>query len=128
MDKTDRHWCNIVREEMNRTLRFFLWKEDQWRRRATAKVESSNDSPASPEHAEGLSAYAARQAHMYRRLHNKCENKWVHVDRMIIMAQKEVEEPGLLLARQERERKKAEAQHSSSRTKRKCGIAKDTSG
>ncbi|KAJ3508321.1 hypothetical protein NMY22_g16650 [Coprinellus aureogranulatus] len=119
---------NIVREEMNRTLRFFLWKEDQWRRRATAKVESSNDSPASPEHAEGLSAYAARQAHMYRRLHNKCENKWVHVDRMIIMAQKEVEEPGLLLARQERERKKAEAQHSSSRTKRKCGIAKDTSG
>ncbi|KAJ3497848.1 hypothetical protein NMY22_g19659 [Coprinellus aureogranulatus] len=109
----------IVREGMKRTLRFFAWKEGQWHRRATARKEDPSETPLSPEHAEGLVAYAARQASICRRLSAKCDSKWLHVDRMILMAEKEVENPALLIARQDRERKKAEERNVASRTKGK---------
>ena len=98
----------IVREEMNRTLRFFLWKEAQWKERAVAKVEDSRKSggvrETTPEHAEGLKAYGARQACIFRRLHDSCMSKWNHADSMIEMAKMEVRDPRLLFARLKRER------------------------
>lgn len=97
----------IVREEMRRTLRFFTWKEKQWQGRQTARSEDETGAPVSREHREGLVAYGARQAKICRGLRDKCDAKWTHVDSMIQMAQKEVHDPHLLKARQERERKKA---------------------
>lgn len=90
----------IVAEEMKRTLRFFVWKANTWRERATARENIS------PEHAEGLLAYAERQISILHGLHNSCTTKWRDADRMILMAKMEVETPELLFARLERERKK----------------------
>lgn len=93
---------------MNRTLRFFRWQEGNWRRRGVEKEIASREpggpEPLTPEHAEGLKAYAERQARLCFDLRRSCERQWVHVDSMIKMASMEVKDPKLLFARRERER------------------------
>lgn len=93
---------------MNRTLRFFCWKEERWRERAVAKVQKAQETGGeyfvSPEHAEGLKAYGARQASIFRALHDSCRSRWAHADSMIEMAKMEVRDPRLLFARLKRER------------------------
>ena len=51
-------------EEMQRTLLFFFWKASEWERCAELRARSST--PPSEEIAQGLRAYAHRQAAMYR--------------------------------------------------------------
>ena len=98
----------IIKEEMRRTLRFFLWKEKQWKECAIAKVEDTWESGGAreitPEHAEGLKAYGARQASIFRRLHDTCVSQWNHTDSMVEMVKMEVRDPKLLMARLQRER------------------------
>ena len=70
-------------EEMHRVLRFFNWKEQDW----LAKGEL-NLWPGVLSHmrAEGLQAYAHRQAALYRGLAQNCLTLWqdipAHVTRM----------------------------------------------
>jgi hypothetical protein len=73
----------LLVEEMNRVLRFFNWKVQDW----LAK-EASNSWPGilSKMRAEGLRAYAHRQAALYRALAQNCLTLWqdipAHVARM----------------------------------------------
>lgn len=91
----------IVGEEMKRTLRFFKWKESKWRERAFAM--SMSGSAITPEHDEGLRAYADRQAKLCRALHDKCEAKWRVVPEMRLRAKVEVTQPQLLFKRKAKE-------------------------
>ncbi|KAJ3501980.1 hypothetical protein NMY22_g18740 [Coprinellus aureogranulatus] len=80
----------IVKEEMNRTLRFFLWKENDWRRRASLKVISSMEmggEELTHEHVEGLKARSGPV-----------------VDGMLARAKAEIRDPKLLFERQKKER------------------------
>ncbi|KAJ3510330.1 hypothetical protein NMY22_g16006 [Coprinellus aureogranulatus] len=100
----------IVKEEMNRTVRFFMWKERDWRKRADAKEMAASQSAGADcltsEHAEGLKAYAERQASICREMRDSFIKQWTHVDSMIKMAAMEAKDPKLLFARMERERAK----------------------
>ncbi|KAJ3500142.1 hypothetical protein NMY22_g19358 [Coprinellus aureogranulatus] len=93
----------IVKEEMNRTVRFFTWKERDWMRCAVAKemvaLQSGDTDCLTPEHAEGLRAYAERQASVCRGLRDSFIKQWTHVDSMIKMASMEAADPKLLFAR-----------------------------
>ncbi|KAJ2914486.1 hypothetical protein MD484_g5955, partial [Candolleomyces efflorescens] len=74
----------IVKEEMNRTIRFFEWKEKQWNGRATAGLGGD-----APETVEGLRAYAMRQASIARTFVVSLREKWNGVDSMVEAAAKE---------------------------------------
>ncbi|KAJ3531990.1 hypothetical protein NMY22_g7930 [Coprinellus aureogranulatus] len=97
----------LVKEEMNRTLRFFQWKEDQWHLRALSKevdAREKGDPPPSPQHLEGLKAYSARQASICRGFRETFKQKWAGVPTMIATAETEVRNPKLLFARRAKER------------------------
>ncbi|TEB10416.1 hypothetical protein FA13DRAFT_1653193 [Coprinellus micaceus] len=85
----------LVKEEMRRTLRFFNWKQADWRKRweAWGSVEISQ------EYAEGLRAYAERQATICRNLHDSFLKKWGGVDDMVAAAQAEIVNPELYYTR-----------------------------
>jgi hypothetical protein len=87
---------------MNRTLRFFRWKEGKWRERASAM--SMSEQVITPEHDEGLGAYAKRQACLCQALHDKCQAKWRIVPEMKKRAKMEVAYPNLLFKRKAKER------------------------
>ena len=85
----------LVKEEMRRTLRFFVWKQSDWRKRWQAW--ESVDIPQ--EYAEGLKAYAERQAMICRDLHDSFAKKWAGVDEMVAAAQAEIVNPELYYIR-----------------------------
>lgn len=94
----------IVKEEMSRTLRSFVWKEAQWKERAVAKVNAGI--VVAPEHAEGLRAYSERQARIWRGFHDKCQKRWSGVPEAIKRARMEAKDPKLLWERKEEERRR----------------------
>ena len=73
----------LLVEEMNRVLRFFNWKMQDWLVKGELK---SWPGMLSRIRAEGLRAYAHRQAALYRALAQNCFNLWhdipAHVARM----------------------------------------------
>lgn len=99
---------------MNRTLRFFRWKEAKWKKLATARAMACE--MLSPEHDEGLKAYSERQAKLCRDFHNACESKWRTVPNMMKSAKMEVADPKLLFARKEKERAKIFSRQSTAKS------------
>ncbi|KAJ3550384.1 hypothetical protein NMY22_g526 [Coprinellus aureogranulatus] len=94
----------IVKEEMMRTLRFLLWKEGQWALRAGALAGAGQ--VLTPEHSEGVRAYAARQGSMCRAFYDSFRTKWSKVGELIDRTKREVENPDLIFKRKEEEAKK----------------------
>ncbi|KAI0037361.1 hypothetical protein FA95DRAFT_1507040 [Auriscalpium vulgare] len=62
-----------VQEDMRRVEATYLWHSRTWTGRGTAR---SNTGPAL---AEGLLAYASKQAAMFQGLANRCTNRWADV-------------------------------------------------
>lgn len=84
---------------MNRTLRFFVWKAADWRSKGLA----FQDKPTSPEHLEGLKAYAERQAVLCQSLHDAFKGQWAGVPSLIKSARDEAEKPDLFYGRKQKE-------------------------
>ena len=82
-------------------MRFLVWKEKQWARRGEA--HKSFSVLVTPDHAEGLQAYSARQASICRGLHGSFTRRWTGVPEMIKRARKESKDRSLLLKRREEE-------------------------
>lgn len=89
----------LVQEEMNRTLRFFVWKAADWR----GKGAALRAKPTSAEHAEGLKAYAERQAVLCQSLHDAFKRQWEGVPGLINSARNEMENPALFYQRKQKE-------------------------
>ncbi|KAJ3543012.1 hypothetical protein NMY22_g3295 [Coprinellus aureogranulatus] len=85
----------LVKEEMRRTVRFFTWKETQWRRAWTAWEGHS----ISSEYAEGLRAYAERQGKLCRELRESFIQQWAGVDELVERAEAEIKNPDLYYER-----------------------------
>lgn len=90
----------IVKEEMNRTIRFLTWKADQWRRRGVAKQAKGVVQKA---YADGLQAYAARQAAICEGQIARFQKIWLPVDAMIQTASLECGSPERFYERRRRE-------------------------
>lgn len=90
----------IVKEEMNRTIRFLRWKANEWRDRGRAKQKAGLVDDA---YSDGLRAYAARQAAICDGQANSFLRKWSGVDGMVLAAQRECDEPSLFYERRKRE-------------------------
>ncbi|KAJ2923768.1 hypothetical protein H1R20_g13317, partial [Candolleomyces eurysporus] len=89
----------LVQEEMDRTLRFFVWKVADWHSKAvTPRVK-----PISTEYAEGLKAYAERQAALCQSLHDAFKLQWKGVPSLVKCANDEMERPELFYQRKQRE-------------------------
>jgi hypothetical protein len=80
-----------VKEEMNRTLRFFAWNAKEWERQGAAWVGRD----ITPEYAEGLGAYAARQSSLCQSLRNSFMHQWSGVDQIVANAEQEIAHPEL---------------------------------
>ncbi|KAJ2921594.1 hypothetical protein H1R20_g15500, partial [Candolleomyces eurysporus] len=89
----------LVQEEMNRTLRFFVWKAADWRSKGLAVWMK----PISVEHADGLKAYAEHQAALYESLHNAFKLQWRRVPDLVKSANDEIERPDLFYQRKQQE-------------------------
>lgn len=84
----------LLEEEMRRVKAFFSWEAEQWDRRAegwdtTENIWWNDDSylrAMTPDYAEGLRAYALRQADLRRALKARCEDNWRCVPEFIAMA------------------------------------------
>ena len=61
-------------EEMRRTLAFFKWKAEDWERQASLRAEHKPS--IDRDLAAGISAYAWRQAELYRQLAKACLDDW----------------------------------------------------
>jgi phage-related protein len=79
----------ILKEEMRRVLQFFLWHEGWWRSKA------SGWEGLSPAEAEGLSAYASRQAAIRGGLYVKFKALWSDVPKLLDMGARHAEVTGL---------------------------------
>jgi hypothetical protein len=68
----------LVLEEMRRVCAFLIWRADWWIEQARIMVESPLVSGRgwSVERIEGLSAYAMRQASMFRAMSSRCSSIW----------------------------------------------------
>jgi len=66
----------LLQEEMERILRFFKWQESRW---ASNSQLIKNGMTISPMRAEGLQAYAERQAALRSALHNCFQYLWRNV-------------------------------------------------
>jgi hypothetical protein len=75
----------LLREDMRRVLAFLLWHADWWER------EGGGWSGLDAEDAEGLFAYAQRQADVRRFLHEHFEHMWRYVDESISLGVSEVD-------------------------------------
>lgn len=84
---------------MNRTLRFFSWKAADWRRKGVAL----RTKPTSAEHAEGLKAYAERQAVLCQSLHDAFKHQWAGVPSLVKSARDEALKPDLFYQRKQKE-------------------------
>ncbi|KAJ3503018.1 hypothetical protein NMY22_g18393 [Coprinellus aureogranulatus] len=85
----------LVKEEMRRTVRFFDWKQAQWLRAAAAW----EGQPISAEYAEGLRAYAQRQARLCQGLRDAFVHRWRSVDGLVERAEREIKNPDLYYER-----------------------------
>ena len=65
---------SLLKEEMRRVLVFLQWKSNDWFQRGDA-VDISSPTTC-PYLAEGLLAYACRQAHVFRDIHNHFLGIW----------------------------------------------------
>lgn len=65
-----REECQLIEEEMRRVQQFHEWQANTWTARARTFVETS------AEHAEGLQAYACRQAEIRQTMRNACAWHW----------------------------------------------------
>ena len=90
---------DLVQEEMNRTLRFFVWKAADWH----CKGVAVRTTPTSAEHAEGLKAYAERQAVLCQSLHDKLKHQWEGVPSLVKTARDEATKPALFYQRKQKE-------------------------
>lgn len=72
----------LLQEEMQRVLRFFTWQEGDWK----SKGELQRWEGIPGENAEGLSAYAQRQATLRKMLHAHFTRMWAHVPEYIAHA------------------------------------------
>ncbi|KAJ2927454.1 hypothetical protein H1R20_g9640, partial [Candolleomyces eurysporus] len=90
---------DLVQEEMNRTLRFFVWKAADWRRKGVAP----RTKPTSADHAEGLKAYAERQAVLCQSLHDMFKRQWADVPSLVKSARDEAANPDLFYRRKQKE-------------------------
>lgn len=84
---------------MDRSLRFFVWKAADWRRKGIAPRTTS----ISAEYAEGLKAYAERQAVLCESLHDSFKSQWKGVPSLIKSAKDEMENPDLFYQRKQRD-------------------------
>ncbi|RXW15250.1 hypothetical protein EST38_g10610 [Candolleomyces aberdarensis] len=100
-----REEMNIVQEEMNRTLRFWDWKADQWMALASAQ-DTRNLSPAI---LDGMKAYSWRQAEMCRRLKVTFQAQWRDVPELISNSKELASNPDTWYEMKEEEEKKLEA-------------------
>ncbi|RXW17178.1 hypothetical protein EST38_g8677 [Candolleomyces aberdarensis] len=89
----------LVQEEMDRTLRFFVWKAADWR----AKSVASHTNPIPAEYTEGLMAYAERQAVLCDSLHDAFRQQWAGVPSLVKTANNEMKIPELFYQRKQRE-------------------------
>lgn len=89
----------LVEEEMNRTLRFFVWKAADWHKKGA--VSRTEDAPSG--YVEGLKAYAERQAALCQSLHDAFSLQWKGVPSLIRAAREEMEKPEIFYARKQRE-------------------------
>ncbi|KAJ3500512.1 hypothetical protein NMY22_g19238 [Coprinellus aureogranulatus] len=85
----------LVKEEMRRTVRFFVWKEARWR----GTMTSWEGQLITREYAEGLRAYAERQARLCQRLRESFLDKWKGVDELVKSAEAEIANPDLYYER-----------------------------
>jgi hypothetical protein len=97
---------------MNRTLRFFLWKANDWQQKGVAP----RTEPISTKYAEGLKAYAERQAQLCQSLHDAFKSQWAGVPTLIKEAYNEIEKPDLFYQRKQREFEKRTKKFGSSST------------
>jgi hypothetical protein len=95
----------VVQEEMDRTLRFFVWKAADWHGKGTAP----RTAPISAEYAEGLKAYAERQASLCQSLHNAFKMQWQGIPSLIKSANEEIDKPNLFYRRKQQEFEKRKA-------------------
>ncbi|KAJ2935276.1 hypothetical protein H1R20_g1819, partial [Candolleomyces eurysporus] len=89
----------LVQEEMDRTLRFFVWKAADWRSKGIAP----RTEPISAEYAKGLKAYAERQAVLCESLCSSFKSQWTGVPGLVKSAKEEMEEPELFYQRKQRD-------------------------
>lgn len=73
--------CELVKEEMRRVLQFHDWQKNQWLTRATLVPPG-----LSPDYAEGLVAYAHRQADTRSSMQAICETSWRDVEAYILLS------------------------------------------
>ncbi|KAF6758442.1 hypothetical protein DFP72DRAFT_1064583 [Ephemerocybe angulata] len=97
----------IVREEMNRALRFLEWKEAKWYERAGARQAVEE---VSSEYDDGLRAYARRQGSICLSLKRRFEHAWGHVDSEVAAAYREIKDPRLFYDRKRQEEGQGEQQ------------------
>ena len=64
----------LLKEEMRRTLEFLDWRSKDWHRKGDHQVISSL--AICPFQLEGLSAYACRQADIFRKMHEHFLGIW----------------------------------------------------
>ncbi|KAJ2936112.1 hypothetical protein H1R20_g975, partial [Candolleomyces eurysporus] len=95
----------LVQEEMDRTLRFFVWKAADWH----AKGVALRMEPISAEYSEGLKAYAERQASLCQSLHDAFKEQWKGVPSLIKSAKDEIEKPDLFYRWKQQEFQKRKA-------------------
>ncbi|RXW22164.1 hypothetical protein EST38_g3695 [Candolleomyces aberdarensis] len=89
----------LVQEEMDRSLRFFVWKAADWRSKGVAP----RTKPISAEYAEGLKAYAERQAVLCESLHHSFQDQWKGVPSLVKSAEDEMKQPDLFYQRKQRD-------------------------
>ncbi|KAF6751956.1 hypothetical protein DFP72DRAFT_1070661 [Ephemerocybe angulata] len=90
----------IVKEEMARTRRFFVWKENTWYEASHAKQDARE---VEADYSEGLQAYAKRQASICVSLRRKFDHMWKGLDEQIEVAMAEIHDPALFYARRAKE-------------------------
>lgn len=88
-----------MQEEMDRTLRFFVWKAADWR----SKGRAVRTEPVAAEYTDGLRAYTERQAALYESLHDAFKLQWRGVPSLVKSAYDEMERPDLFYQRKQQE-------------------------
>jgi len=81
----------LVTEEMMRVLRYFSWRSEFWRKRASTSAWPL----MSDARAEGHCAYAKRQAAMYCELREHCKELWKDFPSYVLRMQEVIADPSL---------------------------------
>jgi hypothetical protein len=70
---------DLLQEEMRRVLESLAWEAQEWDARGLVGVIKAT----SPDHAEGILAYAYRQASIRRRMAGKFAKLWENVPKLV---------------------------------------------